>query len=56
MKVESLKEKRKNLRISQYEIARQAKCSLRKVQLFENHKSLDAFLLYVYGKTLSLNY
>ena len=52
LKVETLKQKRKELHISQTQIATMAKCSLRKVQMFENHQSLDAFLLYVYQKHL----
>jgi predicted transcriptional regulator len=53
-KVVDLVKMRKKLRVRQYELARVAECSLRKIQLFENHKCFDAYLLYVYKIVLSI--
>ena len=47
-KVSELVKKRKKLRINQNEMATITSCSLRKIQLFENYKCFDAFLIYAY--------
>ena len=52
-KVQILVELRKKLCISQSEIARVTDVSLRKIQMFENYKSNDAYLLYCYKEILN---
>ena len=52
-KVQILVELRKKLHISQSEIARVTDVSLRKIQMFENYKSNDAYLLYCYKEILN---
>ena len=52
-KVKRLVEMRKKLRINQTELASFCSCSLRKIQLFETHRSMDAFLLYAYKQKLN---
>lgn len=52
-KVQKLVQKRKNLHISQTEISRVTNVSLRKIQMFENYKSNDAYLLYCYKEILN---
>ena len=52
-KVQILVELRKKLCISQSEIARVTDVSLRKIQMFENYKSNDAYLIYCYKKILN---
>lgn len=55
MKVSKLKAMRKNLHIPQREVASNAGCSLRKVQLFETHKCLDAYLFFVYQELFNVH-
>ena len=51
-KVQKLVEQRKELHISQTEIARVGEVSLRKVQMFENYNSLDYYMIWLYKQIL----
>lgn len=52
-KVQELTQKRKKLRVTQFQMSRLAGCSERKIQLFENYKSLDYYLIFIYESILN---